>query len=46
MTPFLTGSQQQLSFPPRFGENNQQIYGATLGYSDDELARLKAEGII
>ena len=46
MTPFLTGSQQQLSFPPRFGENNQQIYGATLGYSDDELARLKEEGII
>jgi crotonobetainyl-CoA:carnitine CoA-transferase CaiB-like acyl-CoA transferase len=46
MTPFLTGSQQQLSFPPRFGENNQQIYGETLGYSDDELARLKEEGII
>jgi len=46
MTPFLTGSQQQLSFPPRFGENNQQIYGEWLGYSDDELARLKEEGII
>jgi formyl-CoA transferase len=46
MTPFLTASQQQLSFPPRFGENNQQIYGATLGYSDDELARLKGEGVI
>jgi crotonobetainyl-CoA:carnitine CoA-transferase CaiB-like acyl-CoA transferase len=46
MTPFLTGSQQQLSFPPRFGENNKQIYGETLGYSDDELARLKEEGII
>ena len=42
MTPFLTASQQQLSFPPRFGENNQQIYGGTLGYTDDELARLKA----
>jgi formyl-CoA transferase len=46
MTPFLTASQQQLSFPPRFGENNQQIYGETLGYSDDELARLKEKGII
>jgi formyl-CoA transferase len=46
MTPFLTGSQQQLSFPPRFGENNQQIYGEMLGYSDDELARLKEQGII
>ncbi len=46
MTPFLTGAHQQLSFPPRFGESNQQIYGETLGYSDDELARLKEEGII
>ncbi len=46
MTPFLTASQQQLSFPPRFGANNQQVYGATLGYTDDELARLKEEGII
>jgi len=46
MTPFLTGAQQQLSFPPRFGENNQQIYGGTLGYSDDELVRLKEKGII
>ena len=46
MTSFLSGSQQQLSFPPRFGENNQQIYGGTLGYSDDELNRLKEKGII
>jgi len=46
MTPFLAGSQQRLSFPPRFGEHNQQIYGAALGYSDDELARLKEQGII
>jgi len=46
MTPFLTASQQQLSFPPRFGENNQQIYGGTLGYTDHEIARLKEEGII
>ena len=46
MTPFLSGSQQQLSFPPRFGENNPQIYGETLGYSDDELDRLKEKGVI
>jgi len=46
MTPFLAASKQQLSFPPRFGENNRQIYGETLGYSDDELARLKEKGII
>jgi len=46
MTPFLTASQQQLSFPPRFGETNRQIYGEMLGYSDDELDRLKEKGII
>jgi len=27
MTPFLEASNRQLSFPPRFGENNRQIYG-------------------
>ena len=46
MTPFLTASKQQLSFPPRFGENNRQIYGETLGYTDQELAGLKGKGII
>jgi formyl-CoA transferase len=46
MTPFLEGSGQQLSFPPRFGENNQEIYGQKLGYSDDELAGLKEKGVI
>lgn len=46
MTPFLTASNRQLSFPPRFGESNQQIYGQQLGYSDDELARLKENGVI
>ena len=46
MTPFLSASNQQLSFPPRFGESNQQIYGDMLGYSDEELAGLKEKGII
>jgi formyl-CoA transferase len=46
MTPFLSASNQQLSFPPRFGESNQQIFGETLGYSDEELAGLKEKGII
>ena len=46
MTPFLEGSNRQLSFPPRFGESNQQIYGQQLGYSDDELAHFKENGII
>ncbi len=46
MTPFLESSNRQLSFPPRFGENNQQIYGQQLGYSDEELLRLKERGVI
>jgi formyl-CoA transferase len=46
MTPFLEASNRQLSFPPRFGENNQQIYGQYLGYSEDELAGFKDKGII
>ena len=46
MTPFLEASDQQLSFPPRFGENNQQIYGQQLGYSEEELAGLKEKGIV
>ena len=46
MTPFLSASNQQLAFPPRFGESNQQIYGETLGYSDEDLAGLKEKGVI
>jgi formyl-CoA transferase len=46
MTPFLSASNQQLSFPPRFGEHNRQIYGERLGYSDEALERFKEEGII
>jgi crotonobetainyl-CoA:carnitine CoA-transferase CaiB-like acyl-CoA transferase len=46
MTPFLEASDRQLSFPPRFGENNQEIYGHKLGYSDEALVDLKEKGII
>lgn len=46
MTPFMDACRRQLSFPPRFGEHNQEIYGTRLGYSDDELAGLKQKGII
>jgi len=45
MTQFLEEAGLQLSFPPRFGEHNQEIYGK-LGYSDQELDELKAKGII
>jgi formyl-CoA transferase len=46
MTPFLATSNRRLSFPPRFGENNPEIYGRKLGYSDEVLAGLKEKGII
>ena len=45
MTPFLEEEGRQLSFPPRFGEHNQDIY-RKLGYSDQELDDLKEKGII
>jgi len=46
MTSFLEASNRRLSFPPRFGENNQEIYGQKLGYSDEVLSGLKQKGII
>ena len=46
MTSFLEASNRRLSFPPRFGENNQEIYGRMLGYSDEALSGLKEKGII
>jgi hypothetical protein len=46
MTPYLEASDRQLSFPPRFGEPNKEIYGQQLGFADDELTRLKEKGII
>jgi formyl-CoA transferase len=45
-TPFLAQSGGELSFPPRFGEHNQEIYGTLLGYPAPELSDLKARGII
>ena len=44
--PFLEANQRRLSFPPRFGQHNEAIYGSELGVSSDDLSVLKAEGII
>jgi crotonobetainyl-CoA:carnitine CoA-transferase CaiB-like acyl-CoA transferase len=46
MTPYLDEIHHQMSFPPRFGEHNQDIYGKLLGYSDADLARLKEKKVI
>ncbi len=46
MTPFLEQVDRKLSFPPRFGEQNQEIYGKMLGYSDEDLNDLKEKKVI
>jgi crotonobetainyl-CoA:carnitine CoA-transferase CaiB-like acyl-CoA transferase len=46
MTPFLEASGRALSFPPRCGENNAEIYGGVLGRAPSDLADWKARGII
>jgi crotonobetainyl-CoA:carnitine CoA-transferase CaiB-like acyl-CoA transferase len=43
---YLEEVRGKLSFPPRFGEHNQAVYGKILGYSDTELAALKQRKVI
>jgi formyl-CoA transferase len=45
MTPFLEENDRRLTFPPRFGEHNTEIYGR-LGYGDADLSELKDKGVI
>jgi crotonobetainyl-CoA:carnitine CoA-transferase CaiB-like acyl-CoA transferase len=46
MTPFLEDRNRTLTFPPRFGEHNQAVYGDVLGYTPDTLSQFKQKGII
>jgi len=46
MTLFLEKSNRELSFPPRLGEHNNEIYGNMLGYSGDYLKQLKETNVI
>jgi formyl-CoA transferase len=46
ITPFLRASDKEMTFPPRFGEHNEEIYGGLLGYPAEKLAGLKEKGII
>ena len=45
-TPFVEQSGRELSFPPRFGQHNAEIYGKVLGRVASELSELKARGVI
>jgi crotonobetainyl-CoA:carnitine CoA-transferase CaiB-like acyl-CoA transferase len=46
MTPWLEQSGKNLSFPPRFGEHNAEIYGKHLGFKPAELKRLQENKVI
>jgi crotonobetainyl-CoA:carnitine CoA-transferase CaiB-like acyl-CoA transferase len=46
MTPFLKESGKQMTFPPRFGEHNEEIYRGVLGMSNEKIGELKEKGII
>ena len=46
MTTYLEKQNRHLDFPPRFGEHNQEIYGRQLGFSDEQLSKLKEKGLI
>jgi formyl-CoA transferase len=43
---YLEKTGFRLSFPPRFGEHNREIYGKKLRYSETALSALKEKGII
>jgi len=45
-TPFLKSVNQGLSFPPRFGEHNEEIFSGLLGYSTAQLKEFKEKNII
>ena len=45
-TDYIKKCNQKLSFPPRLGEHNNEIYGAGLGLLPDEMESLKEKKII
>jgi formyl-CoA transferase len=44
--PHLKSINRMMSFPPRFGEHNEEIYGGLLGYSGVQLKEYKEKNII
>jgi len=43
---YLKSVNRMLSFPPRFGEHNEEIYGGLLGYTPEQLKEFKEKNII
>lgn len=46
VTPYLRERGMRVSFPPRLGEHNGQVYGEVLGYGSEELAALRERGVV
>jgi len=46
VTSYLENSDGELSFPPRFGQHNTEIYAQDLGYGDEEIEDFKNRGVI
>jgi len=46
ITPYLESVGMQMSFPPRMGEHNEEIYGDILGYDAQKMNELKGAGAI
>ena len=46
ITPYLESVGMRMSFPPRLGEHNQEIYGDLLGYGQSKISGLKEAGVI
>jgi len=43
---YLKSINRRMSFPPRFGEHNEEIYSGLLGYSAAQLKEFKEKNII
>jgi len=46
LTAYLKSTGFRMSFPPRMGEHNEEIYCGILGYSKEKFEELRRKGII
>jgi crotonobetainyl-CoA:carnitine CoA-transferase CaiB-like acyl-CoA transferase len=42
----LKSTGREVTFPPRVGEHNEEIYGELLGYNTARIKQLKADKVI
>ncbi|MBU0515719.1 MAG: CoA transferase [Proteobacteria bacterium] len=45
-TDFLEKNNRTMTFPPRFGQHNEVVYGGELGHSAEEMAAWRDQGVI